>query len=91
MCVEQDFRCDCMPDCDDGSDESVDWGGCSVDLHTYCGRNIADGKCICFEYFSCLWHEETVKYHIFEITLEIQIPPKPVLRGFFSLADYIDV
>ena len=54
MCVEQDFRCDCMPDCDDGSDESVDWGGCSVDLHTYCGRNIADGKCISFEYFSCL-------------------------------------
>ncbi|KAL4231142.1 Thrombospondin type 1 repeat-containing protein [Mactra antiquata] len=35
-CIQEIFRCDCMNDCDDGSDEIESWGGCTADIIQMC-------------------------------------------------------
>lgn len=38
-CIQEIFRCDCTSDCDDSSDETVEWAGCAA----YCADNDAPG------------------------------------------------
>ena len=61
--MEQTFRCDCISDCDDGSDESVDWALCSRDLVTYCEQNSARGM-----YMVPIQLPHLAKYPLFSLT-----------------------
>ncbi|KAL4222352.1 Cell wall integrity and stress response component 2 [Mactra antiquata] len=38
-CILEEFRCDCMSDCDDDSDENNDWGQCDIQQCLYNGSN----------------------------------------------------
>ncbi|XP_069105111.1 coadhesin-like [Argopecten irradians] len=35
-CIDEAFHCDCSNDCDDGSDETTEYGGCSAEVVAAC-------------------------------------------------------
>ncbi|KAK3083453.1 hypothetical protein FSP39_022988 [Pinctada imbricata] len=35
-CIDELFKCDCASDCDDGSDEDVNYAGCSAKMASFC-------------------------------------------------------
>nr|XP_022339841.1 semaphorin-5B-like isoform X4 [Crassostrea virginica] len=40
-CIQSTFQCDCAPDCDDGSDESTTYGGCTAECRSGSGQTTA--------------------------------------------------
>lgn len=38
-CIQNAFKCDCSFDCDDGSDETIGYAGCSTAVITQCAEN----------------------------------------------------
>nr|XP_022339845.1 semaphorin-5B-like [Crassostrea virginica] len=40
-CIQSTFQCDCSPDCDDGSDESATYGGCTAECRSGSGQTTA--------------------------------------------------
>nr|XP_034327535.1 uncharacterized protein LOC105323126 [Crassostrea gigas] len=38
-CIQNVFKCDCSFDCDDGSDETIGYAGCSTAVITQCAEN----------------------------------------------------
>lgn len=44
MCINEDFRCDCVNDCSDGSDELISWALCAAGHEATCASS-ATGNC----------------------------------------------
>lgn len=38
-CIDKSFVCDCSSDCDDGSDETTGYAGCSGSVIAMCAEN----------------------------------------------------
>lgn len=38
-CIDKSFMCDCSSDCDDGSDETTGYAGCSAATIAMCAEN----------------------------------------------------
>ena len=42
-CIEESKKCDCNPDCSDGSDEGASYAGCAQSTIDYCLASLPAG------------------------------------------------